>query len=322
MNMNNNESPIVSIAVLSWNSKQITQDCIESIIENVKIPYELILIENGSHDGSAEMIKDKFPSERYAQIRTIFNDDNKGFAGGNNQAYEYATGKYFLLLNSDTIVYKNSIEAMVDFLNNDDSYGAVTTKLLNPDDTVQYYMHRRFPSVTNLLPALFHKRFRWFKPKMVMRYLYLDNDFSIDFDIDQAAGACLMIRKEIIEEMGMLLDEKRFPIYYNDVDICYRLKEKNWKIRCLTDVAITHLKGTSVKTLDFFKNGKEYTYASLHFFKKNNLLFSYYTLKFLYLVLFLSLNLATPILLLLGSIDKKQAAYRWSIISAIITLKR
>lgn len=314
--------PRVSIAVLSWNSKQITKDCIESILREVTIPYELILIENASHDGSAEMIKQDYPNERFPQIRTVFNDTNLGFAGGNNQAYEMATGEYFLLLNSDTIVHDNAIDAMVTYLDTHTDYGGATTTLLNPDGSVQYYMHRRFPTAWRLLPSLLHKRFRGFAPYMVKQYLYLDKDFSEDFDIEQAAGACLMVRKKIIDEMGELLDVKRFPLYYNDVDLSYRLAQAGWKIRCLTNVTITHLKGTSVRTLSFFKNGKEYSYASLWFFKKHKQLVNYWILKILYLVLFLALNLATPLLLLTKKIDVAQAAYRWSIIKVIITLQR
>ncbi len=210
---------------------------------------------------------------------------------------------------------------MVEYLDTNEAYGGATTRLLNPDGSTQYYMHRRFPTVWRLLPSLFHKRFRWFKPYMVTQYLYLDNDFSKDFDIDQAAGACMMVRKSIIDDFGELLDVKRFPLYYNDVELSYRLHQAGWKIRCLNTVAITHLKGTSVKTLSFFKNGKEYSYASLSYFKKHKMYFNYWILKLLYLELFLILNMFTPLLLLLGKIDKKQAKYRWSIIPVILTLR-
>lgn len=320
--MNDTTKPKVSIAVLSWNSMQITQDCIESVIKEVKVPYELILIENDSHDGSADMIRERYSQDKFPQIISVFNDDNLGFAGGNNQAYEIAKGEYFLLLNSDTIVHPNAIDTMVEYLDTHENYGGATTTLLNPDDSIQYYMHRRFPTAWRLLPALFHKRFRWFKPYMVKQYLYLDNDFSMDFDINQAAGACFMVRKSIIDGMGELLDVKHFPLYYNDVDLSYRLNEAGWKIRCLTNVKITHLKGTSVRTLSFFKNGKEYSYSSLWFFKKHKKVFDYWFLKILYLELFLFLNLATPFLLLIRKIDRTQAAYRWSIIKIILTLKR
>lgn len=323
LTVNPTVSPKVSIAVLSWNSKQITRDCLESIVRHVTgVTYELIVIENGSHDGSAEMIRQEFNSDRYPQIVTVFNQDNLGFAGGNNQAYAKSRGEYFLLLNSDTIVYEQSIERMVEFLDQHADYGGVTTKLLNPDKSVQYYMHRRFPNAWSLLLALVHKRWRWFRPPSAKRYLYLDNDFSQDFDINQAAGACLMVRRSCIEQVGGLLDETHFPLYYNDVEFCYRLHQHGFTIRCLCTVAITHLKGTSVRTLDFFKNGKEYAYASLWFFKKHHQPYSYWTLKVLYILLFGVLNSMTPFLLLTKKITPDQAKYRWSILPTIITLRR
>lgn len=289
------QSPKLSIAVLSWNSLHITKECIDSIIKNVHgVSYEIILIDNASHDGSAEMIQQQYDNSAYPHIHCIYNSSNLGFAGGNNQAFELACGEYFLLLNSDTIVYPGSIEAMVKFLDANANYAAATTKLLNPDGSIQYYMHREFPSVWKLVPALFHKRFRWFKPKIVRDYLYLDNKFTEDFDIQQAAGANLMVRSNIIHQNGVLLDDKHFPIYYNDVDLCYRLHQSGYNIRCINNIGITHLKGTSVRKLDFFKNGKEYTSSSLGFFKKHGMWPSYWLLKFLYLVLFSCLLVAKP----------------------------
>lgn len=316
--------PILSIAVLSWNSKEITKACIESIIKNVRIRYELILIENGSIDGSAEMIHQDYPSFRYPQIVTIFNDENRGFAGGNNQAYAIARGKYFLLLNSDTLVPAGAIERMVDFLEDDrhTSYGAATCALLNVDGSTQYYMHRRFPHASSLLLALVHKRYRWFQPQSVKRYLYLDQNFSDDCDVEQAAGACLMVRKALIDDMRELLDEKHFPLYYNDVDLCYRIHQRGLRIRCVAQPRITHLKGTSVRTLSFFKNGKEYAYSSLWFFKKHHLTTDYLILKKLYLLLFLGLNAATPLLRATKKITPENARYRWSIVKTILTMRR
>ena len=280
--------PKLSIAVLSWNTKQITKDCIESIIRNVQgVTYELILIENASHDGSAEMIKQHFPTETYPQIRSVFNDENTGFAGGNNQAFAMSTGEYFLLLNSDTIVYENSLERMVEYLDNNPDYGAVTTTLHNPDGTIQYYMHRRFHDAITLPLALLHKRVQQFLPKRVAKYLYLNNDFTNDFDIDQAAGANLMVRKSIVDEFKQkynedLLNLDLFPLYYNDVDICYRLWKRGYKIRCLTSTHITHLKGMSVGQLGISKNSHEYVYSSLSFFKHHGLTRDFWILRFLY----------------------------------------
>lgn len=289
------QTPKLSIAVLSWNSLQITKECIDSILKNLHgVSYEIILIDNASHDGSATMIKQQYDNSNHPNIYCIYNSTNLGFAGGNNQAYAVARGEYFLLLNSDTIVYPDSIEAMVHFLDAHTNYAAATTKLLNPDGSIQYYMHREFPSVWKLVPALLHKRFRWFKPKTVRDYLYLDNKFTNDFDIEQAAGANLMVKSSIIKQLGILLDDKHFPIYYNDVDLCYRLHQSGYKIRCINSVGITHLKGTSVRKLDFFKNGKEYTSSSLGFFKKHHMLTSYWLLKFLYIILFSCLLLFRP----------------------------
>ena len=293
----------ISIAVLSWNSKAITQDCLDSIIKNVTgCAYELIVIENGSHDGSAQMLKDRYPANHYPQIKIIYNDTNLGFAGGNNQAFALAAGEYFLLLNSDTVVPSGAIEDMVHWLDHQSQYGGATTTLLNRDQTIQYYMHRRWPTAARLLLSLVYKRWSQFKPQLVQDYLYLDYDFKHDRDIKQAAGACLLVRSAIIKQFGQLLDDTHFPLYYNDVDLCYRLWQAGWKIRCLTAHPITHLKGTSVRTLSWVKNGKEYTYASLWWFKKHQQWFDFWILRCSYLVLFIIVLPLAP--LRVGSILK------------------
>lgn len=286
----------VSIAVLSWNSKMITQDCLDSIIQNVTgCSYQLLVIENGSKDGSAEMLQERYPAATYPQINLIYNDTNLGFAGGNNQAFSLAAGEYFLLLNSDTIVPPDAIEGMVDWLDQHSAYGGATTTLLNRDQTIQYYMHRRWPTAARLILSLVHKRWPQFKPQPVRTYLYLDYDFKHDRDVAQAAGACLLVRSSIIKQFGQLLDDKHFPLYYNDVDLCYRLWQAGWKIRCLSAHPITHLKGTSVRTLSWVKNGKEYSYASLWWFKKHGRRFDFWILRCFYLAVFIIVLPFAPI---------------------------
>ncbi|MFA5994816.1 MAG: glycosyltransferase family 2 protein [Patescibacteria group bacterium] len=259
----------VSIIILSWNSKDITQACIDSILKNVKnIVYEIILIDNGSKDGSAEMIKERYINN--PNIVAVFNQANQGYATGNNQGYKLAKGKYILMLNSDTVVPEQSIENMLNFLERYQQYGAATTALLNKDGSTQYFMHRRFPTLITLLNALLYKRWHWLKTKRVEQYLYLDKDFKQDFDIEQAAGACLMIRREAIVETHhdvSLLDTQHFPLYYNDVDLCWRIHHAGWKIRCLTNYPITHLKGVSVKKLPTLKNLKAYLPAVYWYWK-------------------------------------------------------
>lgn len=255
---------MLSIIILSWNDRTLVTQAVQSIIRTTphsSLDYECIVIDNASADDSVAML------EQFGdQIRLIKNDINKGYAGGNNQGYGLAQGDYVLLLNQDTIMPAGAIVAMQRWLEAHPQYGAVTTKLLNSDGSTQYYMHRRFPTVLQVALALLHKRWHWFQPNTVGQYLYLDNDFTRDFDVEQAAGACLMVRRSAIVKLGYLFDEAHFPLYYNDVDLCYRLWQAGYKIRCLCTVAITHYKGTSVRRIPRWRNMKIYLRALWNYF--------------------------------------------------------
>lgn len=252
---------MVSIIVLSWNARHEVMACVESLITACQgMDHEIIVIDNGSVDDSVAYLKN------LSGIRLIENKQNKGYAAGNNQGYALAKGDYILLLNQDTVVNQAALSAMVDYLNTHNNYGAVTVKLLNQDGSTQYYMHRRFPKKFVLPLALVHKRLPSFQPKSVKHYLYLDKDFRTDFDIDQAAGTCILLRRKTIEGLEYLFDVKHFPLYYNDVDLCRRLWQHGWPIRCLCSVHITHLKGTSVRKIPRLRNTFLYLKAVWFYF--------------------------------------------------------
>lgn len=252
----------LSIIILSWNDRKLVTQAVQSILDNVQnIDYELIVIENASADDSVAAL------QQYGdRIRLICNPTNLGYAGGNNQGYQAAQGEYVLLLNQDVIVPPKTIETMLAWLETHAEYGATTTRLQNVDGSTQYYMHRRFPTLGVIPLALIHKRWPKFCPASVRRYLYLDQTFEQDFDIQQAAGACLMLRRQAVSQLGYLFDQTHFPLYYNDVDLSYRLWSHHWRIRCLTNVAITHYKGTSVRKVPKLKNTVIYLKALWNYF--------------------------------------------------------
>lgn len=252
---------MVSVIVLSWNARSEVMACVESLMQACQsLDHEIIVIDNASVDDSVAYLKN------LSGIRLIENEQNTGYAAGNNQGYALAKGDYILLLNQDTVVNQAALSAMMNFLKTTSAYGAVTVKLLNQDGSTQYYMHRRFPKWYVLPLALLHKRIPSFRPNLVRDYLYLDNDFSHDFDIDQAAGSCLLLRRSALEQLGYLFDARRFPLYYNDVDLCRRLWQHGWPIRCLCSVHITHLKGTSVRKIPRLRNTFLYLKAVWFYF--------------------------------------------------------
>jgi GT2 family glycosyltransferase len=286
---------ILSIAVISWNTCELTKNCLDSIFENTKgINYELIVVDNGSSDNSVEVIEKTFQ-----QVRLIKNSRNLGFAEANNQALEISKGKYFLLLNSDTIVHGDALKRMVDFLDTHVQVGAVTCKLLNSDGTPQSNMYQRFPTIFGLVYGFLQHIHPYFKAKWERERFMPFNRMDVTGKIEQAPATCIMIRKDILSCIGGLFDAKRFPIFYNDVDLCYRLYKKHFDLYLVSDAVITHLAGQSVKKLDVFSWKKEHAVSSLNFYKKHRRYPDYLLSKIAYLVRYSFIVLYYLLLLLI-----------------------
>jgi GT2 family glycosyltransferase len=252
---------MVSVIVLSWNAKDEVLACIHSLLAIAKtLPLEVVVVDNASQDGSVEALS------QVPNIKLVKNSTNRLYAAGNNQAYALTSGEYVLILNQDTIVNLDAVQASVHWLQQHADYGAVTVRLRNDDGSTQYYMHRRLPQWYDIPLALLHKRWSGFLPNTTKRYLYLDQTFNEDFDIEQAAGTYVMVRRSAIQQLGYLFNERFFPLYYNDVDLCRRLHQAGWKIRLLANVSIQHHKGTSVRKLPKLKNLKIYLKALYYYF--------------------------------------------------------
>ena len=287
------DKPTTSVIIINFNGQHYLARCLRSLMAQSYRDFEVIIVDNASTDGSVEVIQEKFQ-----EIWLIKNNKNLMFAEANNQALEISLGKYFLLLNSDTIVHGDALEQMAHFLDTHPEAGAVTCKLLNPDGSIQYHMHRRFPTFLRLAFGYVYKYYPRFKTKWAREYLMLDDKFDKTEKIEQAAGVCIMVRKDILEHIGRLFDAERFPLYYNDVDLCYRLYKKGFEIYLISNASITHLKGKSTQKLDFSTHMKETVVTSLGFFKKHQKYLDYILLKMGYLLFFSFVALYSLILVL------------------------
>jgi len=233
----------LSISIVNFNTKYFLEKCLLSIYKNTKhIDFEVFVVDNGSIDGSVEMVKSKFPG-----IKLIINRENAGFAKANNQAIKESKGRYILLLNSDTEVLPSTFELMVKFMDSHAEVGALGCKLLNPDGSLQRSC-RSFPNFLTLflestfLDQIFSRK-RFFG---VYQMTYWDHDDIRE--VDQPMGACLMVRRKAVEDVG-LLDEDFF-MFFEEVDWCYRIKEKGWRIYFLPHAKVIHHGGQSIKKLN------------------------------------------------------------------------
>ncbi len=230
----------VSIVIVSYNTRQILSECIESIEKNIgNISYEVIVVDNASTDDTVAYLK----KSSFKNLKVIANTENEGFSKANNRGVSHAIGKYILFLNSDTVVYETTIEGMIAFMDEHKSVGAATCYLVMPNGKLDDASHRGFPTPWNSF-AHFSGIAKLFpKSRLFGGYNLGYKNLSKPHEIDALAGAFMLVRREAGEAVGWW-DEDYFW-YGEDIDFCYRLKQKKWKIYFVPQYKILHYKGVS-----------------------------------------------------------------------------
>jgi GT2 family glycosyltransferase len=230
----------VSIIIVNWNTRDILRDCLVSVYAQTKdITYEVILVDNASSDGSAQMVKTEFP-----QVILIENTENYGFAAANNQGMRIAKGRYVLLLNSDTVVLDGAIQKTVRYADSHPEAGVVGCRAVWPDgrrqNTCFRFVNLRMLLLSSLLFFRMAKPFRrpLFHPD---RYLHLD--FNQEHNVDVVAGCFFLLREEVIREVGMF--DEDFFMYGEEMEWCSRIHKAGWGIRYFPGAEIVHLYGAS-----------------------------------------------------------------------------
>ncbi|GAA4828670.1 glycosyltransferase family 2 protein [Paenibacillus vulneris] len=235
----------LSIIVLSYNTCQLTLNALQSVFASkTDFEYEVILVDNNSSDSSVNEVRKQF-----SRVIVIENNENLGFSKANNQGIKIASGRYILLLNSDTIVQTETLDTMIRFMDNHPSIGAAGCKVVLSDGSLDKACKRGFPTPS----ASFYYAFGISKmfpnnPKFNQYQLsYMDEDQ--DYPVDCLVGAFMMVRTQVINQIGGL--DEDFFMYGEDVDWCYRIKEAGWEIHYYPYTQILHLKGASSRRKPF-----------------------------------------------------------------------
>jgi GT2 family glycosyltransferase len=235
--------PDVSILLLSWNTRDLTLACLDSLPRSVDdgLTYEVIVVDNDSRDGSADALAAR------DDLRLIANPENRGYAPAVNQAFVLARGEYVLLLNSDVEFEPGALSTLRRFLIQRPDVAGVGPLYLNPDGTPQQH-HFRFPTfgatmgnasrVLGRIPAL---------ARRVRDYRMLDDDFSTPRPVEQPSASCLLLRRSSLPE-GPLMDEQ-YPIYFNDVALAHRLARQGQTLWMTPDAVVVHEHGASTRLL-------------------------------------------------------------------------
>ena len=252
----------LSIIIVSWNVRHDIINCLGSIYARPSsMPFEIIVIDNASSDGSTQEIRKQFP-----KVTCVANNQNYGFAGANNQGIKLAKGEYLLFLNPDTIMHSGALDYLVSFMDKNEDAGACGPGLFNEDGSIQRSA-RQFPSYRGALYRFtFLKYFKVFK-NSYRSWLMRDFDHKSQRNVDQLMGAALLVRKSIIDKIGGF--DENFFMYYEEVDLCYRIKQHSWRIVFLPQACITHLGGRSSQQIPAAKRIMMLR-SLLKYFRKNH----------------------------------------------------
>jgi len=228
----------ISIIIVNWNTRDVLRNCLRSVFEQTKdISFEVIVIDNASSDGSADMVKREFPG-----VRLIENTKNLGFAAANNQGMKIAKGRYVLLLNPDTIVLDRAIEKTIAFADSHPEAAVVGCCVLNPDQTLQPTCFM-FPSLLNMLLSTIYLNKLFSKSRFFGRERMTWWNRTNVRDVDVVTGCFMLVRKSAIEQIGLM--DERFFVYGEETDWCYRFKQAGWRILFTPNAHIIHLSGAS-----------------------------------------------------------------------------
>jgi hypothetical protein len=230
----------LSVVILNYNTVELTRKCLQTVFASNlgKYTMEVIVCDNGSTDGSVEMITKEFP-----QVVFIDNKKNLGFAAGNNPGIKRAGGRYILLLNTDTEVPKKTLATMIGFMDGHPEAGAATCKLLLPDGTMDPACHRGFPTPWVAFTYLTKLEKLFPKTKLFGEYHQGYKGFNTIHEVDCIVGAFFLVRREVVKKVGMMDEE--FFMYGEDIDWAYRIRQAGWKIFYNPTVTILHKKKQS-----------------------------------------------------------------------------
>lgn len=235
----------LSIIIVNYKTHDLTIACMQSVFSSAtSYDYEVILVDNASNDGVIDSTNVQFP-----QVKCIANNDNVGFSRANNQGIRIAQGRYILLLNSDTIVQTDTLDTMLRLMDENPKVGASGCKIVLPDGSLDKACKRGFPTPS----ASFYYAFGFSKlfPNVPRFNQYQLGHLSPDkeYPIDCLVGAFMLIRREAIDQVGMLDEE--FFMYGEDIDWCYRIKDAGWINYYYPRTQIVHYKGASSRRKPF-----------------------------------------------------------------------
>ena len=228
----------VSVVIVNWRTRNALRECLRSVVQQENIAsLQIIVVDNASGDGSAEMV-----AECYPRVRLIRNEENRGFAVACNQGMRLTTGKYVLLLNPDTVVPSCTIGKVVAFADAHLESAVVGCRVTNPDGTLEHTCFR-YPSLLNLALAVLGLNRLFPRSRFFGRQFMTWWERDSVREVDVVTGSFMLVRHEAMHQVG-LMDERYF-MYAEEADWCYRFAQAGWKMTFTPDAEIVHLSSQS-----------------------------------------------------------------------------
>ncbi len=287
---------LLSIIVVNFETPDYTLECVRSIYKNrPHCAFEVIVIDNGSKDGSFESLRAQLP-----QVLCIETGANLGFSQANNLGINNARGNFILLLNSDTKILDNSLDKMLEYLIANPHVGVLGPRQLQGNGKLQL----SWGSFPTLISEAFRKllHYRLSINDLKIRD-YLEEKYAGSTDVDWVSGSCLMARKQAFADAGLL--DGRFFMYFEDIDLCRRMKDRDWRIHYNSDITIVHYGGVSAKR-NLLRVLVEYRRSQIYFTKKYYGLQGVLGLKFLLFVKYFFYFINSSLLVLSGWVFRRE----------------
>jgi len=256
----------LSIAITNFNTKLALERCLRSVIKNTeKLDKEIIVVDNGSEDGSADMVREKFPS-----ITLIPNPNNKFYSKAFNQAFNRASGDYFLVLNSDIEIQDGILADMMDMMQADNSLGILGCHSFSPDGKLQHNCSNGYPLKLAFFNFTFSgKVFPWSSKSLNDTIFLRQWDRLESRDVAVIPGSLMMVRKNTVEKLGGLFDEN-LVLFFSDNDLCDRIRQAGMRVRYLAEGHVIHAESLSLKKTDISLIGRIYRNDIYRYFSKSN----------------------------------------------------
>ncbi|GBR76342.1 glycosyl transferase group 2 [Candidatus Termititenax persephonae] len=251
----------LSLVIVSWNVRDLLGQAIASVLQNPpQAEYEIIVVDNASGDGSADMVAEKFP-----QVKLIRSPQNVGFAAGNNLGFAAAAGEYLLCLNPDTEMPGGTLDFIIAAFDRDARLGALGVRLLNSDGTLQLSC-KSFPAADTILYNAWGLDVLFPRSRIFGKYNMTWFKHDREIEVDQPMGAALGLRRSALEQTGVY--DERFFMYFDEVDLCYRLKQAGWRIKFFPQVWVTHHWAQSTRQA-LWKMNKQWYISFKKYLQKN-----------------------------------------------------